>query len=144
LDTEVKWIPALDIWAYFGVPPEGKSSPNRRYWNVFGIGAPSQMVNIVCEINPPVEGIDRRIVGGFAKGLSDEIAVIHRGRFNVHGGMTMQYFRHHYAKPYITVADGTTQAEVIVVGVIGASQFGNDLRRFVFEVNRIKSLARAK
>jgi hypothetical protein len=141
-NTKVSWIASLGIWAHFGIPPEGKSSRSRRYWNVFGLERPAGMVNIVCEINPPVEGIDRRISGAFARTENDTIAVLHRGRFNVTGGMTMRFFRQRYSKKYVTVADERITSDVILVGEIGAPQFGDDLRRFVVEVDRIKSLAR--
>ena len=141
-DTEVSWVASLGIWAYFGVPPEGKSSRSRRYWNAFGLGRPAGMVNIVCEINPPIEKIDRKISGAFAKTEAGTIVVLHRGRFNVTGGMTMQFFRQRYSKQYITVADERTTADVILVGELGTPQFGSDLRFFIVEVDRIKSLAR--
>ena len=83
-DTEVNWLSDLGYWAYFGFPPSEKS-PGERYWNVFGVGKPSGMVSIVCEINPPVHGINRQAAGGFVR---DDFAsyLIHRGILMPVGG----------------------------------------------------------
>ena len=63
--TAVYWVSSVDLWAYFGVPPNEKS-PGQRYWNVFGLGKPAAAVSIICEINPPIRGIYRRPAGAFA------------------------------------------------------------------------------
>lgn len=138
---DVLWMRSLRIWAHFGLPPEGKSE-GRRYWNVFGVGEPEGMMGIVCEINPPFEGIRRRVQGAFARDDEGQHWVVHRGFFNGHGGMTKEFFRRRYANDYVRVRDGQETNEVIVEGKLGAQGFGNDLAAFVREVDRIKRVAR--
>ncbi len=142
VSVTVKWIPTLDIWAFFGEPPEGKSS-GQRYWNTFGIGKPRGMINIVCEVNSPLEGIRRLTAGAFVKDGEGEIWAAHRGRFTISGGMTKAFFRNHYLKPYVSVEDGNRISPLILIGNIQSDKFGTDLRDFVFEVDRIKEIGRA-
>lgn len=141
-DAAVTWLPSLGIWAHFGYPPKEKS-PGRRFWNVFGIGKPSGMVSIVCEINPPVQGINRHAQGAFARSSDGQLSVVHRGRFNVHGGITKQFFRNHYGQPYVVVNDGSRISDVIHVGMLSSREFGESVRNFVVEVDRIKALRRS-
>jgi hypothetical protein len=138
----VKWISRFGIWAYFGEPPEGKSEGGR-YWNAFGLEKPEGMVSIVCEINPPLERIRRKVAGAFVKDRNGDIWVAQRGRFNISGGMTMKFFRKHYFEPYSPVEDGNRTTEVILVGRLVSEDFGIRLRNFVSEVDRIKDLGRA-
>ena len=141
-DAPVTWLPSLGIWAYFGYRP-GEKSPGRRFWNVFGIGKPSGMVGIVCEINPPLQGIDRRVQGAFARSSDGRLSVVHRGRFNIRGGITKGFFKKHYRGPYIPVNDGSRISYVIHVGKLSSQEFGESLRNFVVEVDRIKALGRS-
>lgn len=139
--TTVRWFLPLGIWAYFGEPPEGKSEGGR-YWNAFGLGKPDGMVSIVCEINPPLEGIRRNVAGAFAMDRDGAIWVVHRGRFNIAGGITMDFFRKRYSNPYIPVDDGNRTTKVISIGRLKDENFGNHLRDFIHEVDRIKNLGR--
>lgn len=138
---EVSWIPALDIWAHFGLPPGGKSEGGR-YWNAFGIGKPGPSVNIVCEINPPFRGINRRVAGAFVQDAAGRVWVGHRGKFTISRGMTMKYFRERYTKPYTSVLDGNSQYNMILIGYLGSSDLPQLLAGFVHEVGRIKGLGR--
>lgn len=143
VERDVQWVPSLGIWAHFGEPPEGKSK-GRRYWNVFGLGKPAGMVSIVCEINLPLEGIRRVVAGGFARDQKGGRWVVHRGRFTIAGGMTKEFFRAHYPDEYVLVKDGERNSEVIVVGQLGSDDFGETLRNFVLEIDRIKQIGRRR
>jgi hypothetical protein len=138
---DVFWFQDLRIWGYWGLPRDEQHAA-RRYWNAFGVGMPEQSVGIVCEINPPRQGPDRRTAGAFAHDPSGRLFLLHRGRFNIHGGMTMAFFEAHYPKPYIAVEEGSSISRFIQVGEISAPGFGQLLSSFVFEVDRIKHLAR--
>jgi hypothetical protein len=138
----VKWIDKLGLWARFGFTPT-KKSKRKRYWNVFGIGRPSGLVSIVCEINPPIDGINRKVYGAFSKDTEGNTIVLHRGKFHVHGGMKKEFFRREYRGSWIEVVDGDRIASVVRVGAISNRNFGNQLREFILEIMRIKNLARS-
>jgi hypothetical protein len=65
------WSKTLDIWWAH------KTSNNNRFWNAFGIGEPQwdgkHSNDIACEINPPFEGIKRRMAGVYAKGANGDL-----------------------------------------------------------------------
>lgn len=138
--AKVMLLPSVDIWAYLGYPPDEKSL-GERYWNVFGVEMPAGLVPIVCEINPPFQGINRKAAGAFAKRSDERVSIIHRGRLN---GMSKRYFREHYRGTWVDALDGNAQAKVVLVATIGEPEFGAQLKHFVFEVQRIKHLARGK
>ena len=82
LEAQAYWVSSVGLWAYFGLPPDEKS-PGKRYWNVFGLEKPSDSVSIMCEINPPVRGIDRRPAGAFAE-AGGELYVLHPWQLQTH------------------------------------------------------------
>lgn len=138
---DVKWVDLLGIWAHFGellaVDSEGA-----KYWNAFGLEKPEQPVGIVCEITPPLKGINRRIAGAFVKEGQGHIGVVHRGIFTIAGGMTKDFFRKHFSSEYVSVIDGNRTSEAILVGTLGADDFAYALRDFILGVDRIKQLGR--
>ena len=138
-DVDVMWLDPLGIWVYMGYPPS-EASHGGRYWNVFGIGKPGPSVGIVCEINPPFEGINRRVAGAFARDNVGRTAIVHRGKLNARG-LDKGFFTQHYRGAWATVQDGDGSAKVVLVATIGSSEFPEHLRRFVVEVDRIKKLA---
>lgn len=138
-NASVMWLSSLGIWAHLGFPKMNRS----RYWDVFGIGKPTPRVAIVCEINSPLEGINRNIAGAFGVSDKDELALFHRGR--LHGaGLNKEFFCANYRGTCVPVMDGNCQAKLILVAVVDSADFGIALKRFVLEVDRIKSLARNK
>lgn len=144
LDTRVLWIPSINTWAYFGLPPDEKSS-GERYWNVFGIGEPGASVSIVCEINPPIRGIDRRPSGAFAESSGGDISVIHRGLFNAfRGRIPKDFTRHNFNGTWISVNDGDVITDVLRVGALSDTNFVHDLRAFVIEADRLKEVYKTK
>jgi len=144
-DTRVLWLTTLGIWAYFDLPPKEKSEQEaKRFWNAFGIGRPSGMVAIVCEINPSREGINRRTKGVFVKTENGKTLVCHRGTVNIAGGMTAEFFRQNYGGTWIEVDEGSRPISLIKVAELGSPDFGESLKAFIFEVARIKSLAKGR
>jgi hypothetical protein len=76
LDCQVNWNPSERFWCYFG------DVPNKRYWCPFGIDDPTpgeKTLRITVEINSPLEGVDARVAGAFARSTSGRIYVVHNG-----------------------------------------------------------------
>ena len=139
---DVIWMPSLDLWAHFGFPPSEKG-PSNRYWNVFGVGKPSGMVSIACEINPPIEARNNPPAGVFARDEDSQLIVLHRGKFNVAGGINMEFVRNHFAGEWVQFTEKGNQMSGIKVAVIPSSRFGKGIRDFVLEVLRVKDLRRS-
>jgi hypothetical protein len=59
-----------------------RKQTGNRYWNAFGVGRPSRDAHVfsTCEINFPLQGLDRRIGGAFARDEAGKIFVVHRGK----------------------------------------------------------------
>lgn len=142
-ETEVMWFPSLGLWAYFGLPPSGKSEA-KRFWNAFGEGWPGRMVSITCEVNPSREGINRRTRGAFVVSDSGKVLACHRGAFNIRGGMTAAFFRQQYKGAWLRADEGSRVSSFVSVAELGSSDFGASLSAFVHEVARIKDLARSR
>jgi hypothetical protein len=132
-----------NLWAYFGLPPEGKS-PGERYWNVFGLGKPGATVSIMCEINPPVRGINRRPAGAFAE-CSGKISVLHRGNFNAfRGRIPNAFMRSHFKGTWLSAKDGDRESDFLKVGTLSDPDFVAYLRDFVAEAGRLKEKYKGK
>jgi hypothetical protein len=142
IHTNVIWIPSLDIWAFFGLPPEGKSE-GKRYWNAFGIGRPRSLVSIVCEINPSRKGVNRRTKGAFVVDEHGLQLVCHRGMLNISGGMTRGFFREHYRGTWIEADEDGQRSTFVKVAQLNSAELGDAIKDFVFQVDHIKKLARA-
>lgn len=143
LAADVYWVSSVALWAYFGLPPKEKS-PGKRYWNVFGLGKPTDSVSIMCEINPPIRGIDRRPAGAFAESAG-ELYVLHRGNFNAFRGRIPRGFtRRQFRGTWLSASDGDRVSELIKVGRLVDSGFLADLGQFVAEAHRLKGLYKGK
>ena len=142
-NREIIWMPSLNIWAHFGDPPSEKGPPTR-YWNVFGIGKPSGMVSIVCEINPPKESRRWPPAGVFARDDSGSLLVLHRGRLTVTGGITTSFVKRNIKARWISFSDRGRNKQGILVARIPSNSFGEDISHFVLEIHRVKELARSR
>jgi len=134
----VFWIPSVDIWAHFGLPPSQKANKNR-YWNVFGVGRPGNSMRIICEINSPFEGINRRIGGAYAISDDGRRFILHRGNFRG-GGLTQKDFLSHYPEQKIHALDGDRHSIFVQVLQLGSPTVLSDLARFIHEVGGMKGL----
>ncbi len=137
---DVHWHPELGVWGLFRrVPPK---EWQRRFWILFGIQDPADhlMLSITVEINPPHEGIDRRVAGAFVRSPGGDIYFAHTGR--VGGGRKgigqksfLDFFKGS-ERVYIPAR----QAELILLGQLGDPQFAKDVSAYVKEVARFKEL----
>jgi len=135
--VEVSWSSELNIWIYSGIVQ------GSRYWNAFGIGKPEEgkNVSITCEINFPLRGIDRRVAGAFVVDSHGEVYVVHRGRIGGgRKGIGKLLFQENYRGEWTDVEDGELESAVALVGALSSPRFLRQIRQFVFEVGRIKSL----
>lgn len=129
---KVYWISDLRIW-YMTRFIEGS-----RYWNGFGTDEPAEGENrtIICEINFPPEGIDRRIGAAFARDLLGNYYVVHRGKLG--GNYSKKFFEDRYSGEWTTVVDGDRESRVVLIGPLDET-LPENIRDFVYEVKRIKT-----
>ena len=133
-DAPVYWIASAALWAYFGL-----SADEKRYWNVFGLGKPDNAVSIMCEINPPVRGIDRRPAGAFGRSGRD-LYILHRGNFNAYRGrIPNDFIRANFEGTWISAGDGERDSELLMVGKLSDPRFVYDLRDFVEAATRMRA-----
>lgn len=137
-EIEYCWYEELHLWASF-------TDAENRYWNAFGMENPreaSTTTDITVEINPPHEGIHRRIAGAFAKGRDGSTHLVHRG--NIGGGRSgigkKNYFawRRAHGHELQPVQDGECHTEVIVISELEARRFPAHLAHFVETVAEFK------
>jgi hypothetical protein len=79
---DVHWHEAAGIWGVFERQPPREEKGAHRFWNCFGVAAPSKnsMLSITVEINPPHQGEDRRTAGLFLHDESGRRYVGHSGK----------------------------------------------------------------
>jgi hypothetical protein len=135
--ANVYWIPSLDIWAFFGEPPLGKS-PGERYWNIFGVGKPFGLVPIACEINSPKAGLNRQAAGAFATSENGKILLVHRGIFTAGGRVPLSYTRSHFRWKWISILDGSKTTNIMSIGELDSPNLAASVRDFTMEAIRFK------
>jgi hypothetical protein len=117
-----------------------------RYWCCFGIGKPAKhgSQSIICEINPPIKGVDRRIAGIVLKDDSDVLYLAHSGKIGGgRKGIGKQCFLAYWQGENIeevTWPDGKT-TNAIVIGRLGGKRLPIQIGRFVHEVAQFKKFA---
>lgn len=130
---DMLWSSKLNIWASFG-------ESNTYYFNPFGIGkpVPNSVNKTTVEINFPYEGINRRISGVFAKDSLGDIYLLHRG--NLGGKFAgKKLLEENYNKNWVKITDGDIKSNLILIGRLNEPDFPEKVKKFVFEVNRIKN-----
>ncbi|QHN08080.1 DUF3578 domain-containing protein [Methanothermobacter sp. THM-2] len=132
IEGTLYWISALGMWYMY------RFVERSRHWNGFGIGEPdrSKSNTIVCEINFPPKGIDRRIGAAFARDPLGNYYVVHRGKLG--GNYSKKFFEDMYSGEWTTVADGNRESSVVVIGPLDET-LPENIRDFVYEVKRIKT-----
>jgi hypothetical protein len=129
----------LDIWWI-------TEDSGNRFWNAFGTGEPkwntkSYSHSITCEINPPYEGIDRRIAGAFAKDPEGKLYLVHRGKLGGgRPGIGKALFTDEFMGTWEEVEDGTEFSKVALIASFDNPRFDEQIADFVHEVERIKTL----
>jgi hypothetical protein len=133
----IHWCPRLKIWVLF-------EKLDNRYWNSFGISRPDpeKSLQITVEVNPPLEGIDRKMGGAFARDpQTGDVYFVHRGRIGGgQKGIGAELFWSRFRGGVsMHEPDREEPSRVVVVGKVGAPEFPRDVAGFVHEVGRIKA-----
>jgi 5-methylcytosine-specific restriction protein A len=121
----------------------GLADSRNRYWNALGIGNPFRDDHsIVAEINPPKEGINRRISGAFVRDQNGRVYLAHRGRVGGgRKGIGKRAFLSWYEGSIEWIEDGDRVNEMIVVGALDDPQFVEKLGAFAKIVSIFKEEA---
>jgi hypothetical protein len=139
--VKVSWSEKLGIWFF------SRKVAGHRYWNAFGVGRPEsgQAVAIVCEINFPLCGIDRRTGGAFAQDQAGHIFVVHRGKLGGgRKGVGKSLFESRYRGVWEWVDDGSERSPVAVIGALQSPRFVRQIAQFVRKIALIKEAAVAR
>ncbi len=132
-----RWSKKLDIWWI-------NENSGNRFWNAFGTGEPKWNTgyshSITCEINPPFEGIDRRISGVFAKNAEGKLYLLHRGKLGGgKPGIGKALFVKEFTGDWEEVKDGAELKRLALVASFDNPRFAEQIADFVHEVERIKA-----
>jgi len=117
---------------------------DNRFWNGFGLGEPKENknVSILCEINFPYFGIDRRIAGVLAKDYKGNVFVLHRGKIGGgRKGIGKGLFINNYRGKFIEIKDAGKQSIFALIGELYSVLFIEQLKTFISEIERIKNLS---
>ena len=137
---KVSYSAELDIWWDIGDTTKGKSGT--RYWNAFGIGRPipNKLTNIICEINYPEEGINKRIAANWVKDGND-VLLVHSGKIGGGRiGIGKNGFIEHYNGVFEEVDLEDLPNEITVIGNLNDPNLAYQIKNFVYEVARIKEV----
>lgn len=99
-------------------------------------------MSITCEINPPKNGLNRRVGGAFASDSVGRLWLLHRGNFNARGRVPSLFTRAHFRWQWQDVQDGHRTSQVLAIGALGSQDLIRRIRDFVHEVSRFKKVAR--
>lgn len=119
-------LPAEGVWAGF-------KRLRNRYWNAFGLTGSR---SIVCEINFPFDGTNRRVAGVLATDSTGEICVLHRGRIGGgRQGIGKALFKRHFTGRWISIEGD----EMALVGSLKDRSFVKQVAGFVVEISNLKA-----
>ncbi len=139
-EYDVEWNP------HNGFGFQANPSPYDGRWIIwFGNDDPvgARMLNIVCEVNPPDDGINRRCAGLFVSDTASAVYLTHSGKIGGgRKGIGKSAFLSHYRGARETVAwpDGN-ETEVIVIGRVDGDRLVAQVANFIHEVQRFKTAA---
>lgn len=139
ITAKLHWNAPLKLWAMFG-------ERDAHYWNAFGVMRPDpeKALQITVSVNAPLEGIDRKSGGAFARDPAmGDVYLVHRGRIGGgQKGIGAELFWRRFRGGVEAVEAGKEgRSRVVVVGKVGGAGFLRDLAAFVHEVGRIKRAA---
>jgi 5-methylcytosine-specific restriction protein A len=135
-----------DIWCFHQVL---KNEGQPRYWNAFGLASSLQQErsnDITVEVNSPLEGVNRRIAGLFARSTNGRLAFLHTGR--VGGGRTgvgKDEFLAKYRGTTVTIDDGrgaSNSREALLLAHLDDPNAVRLIADFVMAVAWFKSIGR--
>ncbi|WP_116787004.1 hypothetical protein [Flavobacterium psychrotrophum] len=127
----------LNMWWYFTIS-EGRSGA--RYWNAFGTGKPKEnkLSNIVCEINYPVEGINKRVAAVWMKDAGENI-LLHSGKIGGGRiGVGKVPFQEKYIGEFKDFPSVELSGKYTEIGKLNSPTLPQQIKLFVEEVDRIK------
>jgi hypothetical protein len=132
------WNDRHQFWMLF----DPKSSGNR-YWCTFGLENPvpsrSRMLKIICEVNPPYHGINRRCAGLFVVNRHGVVYLTHSGQIGGgHKGVGKHAFLRHYHGPTVTVDWPDRKTKAIPIGRINDPNLPGKMAAFVRQVAAFK------
>lgn len=101
---------------------------------------PARMVGIVCEVNPPRSGINRRCAGVFLEDQEHNIYLAHSGKIGGgRAGIGKGAMQQNYIGCWQTIAwPDVKTSQVIVIGKIDSPLLPSHVALFAREVQRIK------
>ncbi len=135
VQADVFWLESVSIWVAF-------QKIENRYWNAFGVEEPvdGENLDITCEINSPLIGINRRISGAFAMDNDGAMYLLHSGRIGGgRKGIGKSLFESNYKYGLIKLDNGLEYAQI---GKLGDASLPNNTANFVREIDRIKKLSK--
>lgn len=138
--VKVYWSESLDIWFL------SRRIVGSRYWNGFGIGRPEAgaALAVVCEINFPLSGIDRRMGGAFAEDRVGRLFAVHRGKLGGgRKGVGKSLFDSSYRGTWEVMDDRGKQTSVAIIGILQSPRFARHISEFVRKIACIKDAAAA-
>ena len=137
--AHVSWSEHSKLWF------DPRKHHDNYYWNAFGTEKPQtgESMSPDCEINPPVEGINRKLGGVFAEDESGYIYILQRG--NKFRGIRKKDFRreYKYREKWKTACDGGQQNEFVLIGGLEQPDLFDKIFEFVEEVKRIRSVMKS-
>ncbi len=133
IEGTMYWISDLGIWYMY------RFVEGSYHWNAFGTEKPStdRPTAVWSVINSPVEGINKRTGGSFARDPYGNHYLIHRGKIGGH--YSKRIFEKNYRGEWTSVVAGDQVEKVVVIGKIDET-IPEKIRDFVYEVQRIKGM----
>jgi len=142
-DCDIYYSEELGLWWYSDFA--GKKY-KERYWNVFGLENPIEKnnLNIACEINMPLKGINLRTAGLWAIDADKQFYLLHSGKI---GGGTKGVGKGLFLENYMggELEDVYIDNEIrkyAPVTELETPTLGAQVKWFVTEIDRIKNIAR--
>jgi hypothetical protein len=133
---KVSWSGRLGLWSV------SRRVAGNPHWNAFGLEKPERAshIPIVCEINFPLRGIDRRLGGAMAKDRSGRLFAVHRGKIGGgKKGIGKTLFEDLYRGAWAVMEDGDMDTAVALIGELQSPRFARQAAQFVRKVDAIKN-----
>ena len=134
----VAYSQELDIWWNMEDVADGKSG--ERYLNTFGIGKPKEnrLTHIICEINYPTSGINKKVAAAWIK-EEGEYILVHSGKIaGGRKGIGKNAFKEKYVGEFFDSPIEEFSGEYTAIGSLNDPMIPLQIRYFVNEVARIK------
>lgn len=130
------FLPEHDFWIAMG-------DAKNRNWNALGLGNPFETTHdIVAELNPPIEGINRRVSGAFVQSPDGIVHPAHRGRIGGgRPGIGKKAFLSWYDGPIHPVEDEGKTTDMIFFPALEDPDLLEALAKFTRAVDAFKHQA---